>query len=875
MSDLVHRTITILFTDIVGSTRLWEEHPYEMESALARHDNLLRTSIEQYGGEVVKSTGDGYLAVFSDTWQGVSAALAAQRALTNEGWDGLIGRLAVRMGLNTGTAEQRAGDYYGTAVNRAARLANVAHGGQILISEPVYNLLRSALPDDVSFKDLGHHRLRDLSQMEHVFQLVAADLPAIFPALRTPNNETINLPVQLTPFIGRTKEIEALSILVTRPDVSLVTMTGPGGTGKTRLSIQAAETLAGHFPAGVTFVGLAPTKDPLLVPDAIAHELEVIEQPERSLIDSLSHYFAGKKALLILDNFEHLMAARPFVTELLAHAPQLKIVVTSRQILYLNGEHEYPVPPLHLPDPALSTSAGFLSSNESVALFVQRAQATAPNFTLKENNAPTVAAICMRLDGLPLAIELAAARVRLISPQQILDRLDNRLRFLTGGARDLPSRQRTLRGAIDWSYDLLREDERRLFTRLAVFTGGRSLEAVETVCGPGLDMDVLDGISSLLDKSLLVRGDGHAGESRYYMLGMIREYAAERLAIGGEAQQMQARHLAYFLNQAEEMEPCYRQHGQLLLLKRTAAELGNFRAAFNYAVENGRPGEAARLIAALDYYLRYRDRLVEGQRWFQKALQFQDQIPQQELARFLLGAGRLAWVNGAMEQCYKLFIDGLKAAQAANDRCVEAWLLVELSSSAFHIDGRELSLQRCEQGLAIFQELDDQPGIATAYNNLGEVARLSGNYDQARAMYETCLAACRETGEITRQIMQSHNLAYIAYRQRDFARARDLNISCLEQMVEIDWKHGSIDTLWNLAGPLTWLDQEEKAARLLGASAALLVEMGVVPHPSDIHELALYTADVRARLDENTFEALYAEGGAMTLQQAVDYALMA
>ena len=862
-----------MFTDIVGSTRLWEDLPHEMESTLARHDALLRTCIEQHGGEVVKSTGDGYMAIFRDAWQGVSAALAAQRALANERWDGKIGRLQVRMGLNTGTAEKRAGDYYGPAVNRAARLVSVANGGQILISETIHKLLRNALSADLVFKDLGYHRLRDLSQVEPVFQLVAADLPSIFPALRTPDSATTSLPVQLTPFIGRTHEIAAASTLVSRPDVSLVTLTGPGGTGKTRLSLQVAEALAGHFAAGVTFVALASTKDPALVPDAVARELEIIEQPEQSLVDSLCRYYASKEALLILDNFEHVMAARPFVTELLAQAPRLKIIVTSREILHLNGEHEHPVPPLLLPDPAQTATTILLSTNESVALFVQRAQAASANFTLHEDNARAVAAICVRLDGLPLAIELAAARVRLFSPQQILDRLDNRLRFLTGGARDLPSRQRTLRGAIDWSYNLLDEDERRLFARMVVFTGGRSLEALEAVCAPGLDMDVLDGVSSLLDKSLLVRGEGLAGESRFYMLETIREYATERLANSGEAQQVQTRHLAYFLAQGEEMETRYRQHGQLLLLEQTAAELGNLRAAFNYAVANGRIGEAARLIASIDYYLRYRDRLVEGQRWFQQVLHLQDQIPRPVLARFLLGAGRLAWVNGMLEQSHKFFLRGLKVAQAAGNRRVAAWLLVELSVCAFGIDGRDLSLQRCEQGLAVFRELDDRPGIATAYNNLGEVARLSGDYEQAREMYEACLVICRETGEITRQIMQSHNLAYIAYRQGDYTRARDLNISCLEQMVEIGWKHGSVDTLWNLAGPLTWLGQEEKAARLLGASTALLVEMGVVPHPSDIHELALYTADVRARLDETAFEALTAEGKAMTLQQAVDYAL--
>lgn len=875
MSEHPRRVVTILFTDIVGSTRLWEELPDKMATALARHDTLLTECIERNRGSVVKGTGDGFMAIFSQAQEGISSAVAAQHALDEESWDAEIGRLQVRMALHTGTVEEREHDYHGTAVNRAARLVSAGHGGQILLSETTYDLVWQELPPGLMLKDLGRHRLKDISQAENVFQLVTPNLTTIFPSLRTPQSNTTNLPVQLTPFIGRVRETNAVSELVTRPEVSLITLIGPGGTGKTRLALQVAQVMAGHFADGVTFVALAATKDPSLVPDAVARTIGVIEQPDHSLVDSVGRYFANKEALLVLDNFEQVLEAGSFITAMLATAPQLTILVTSRAVLHLRGEHEYPVPPLVVPDLNQSATTVDLSTNEAVSLFVERALATSPNFELTEENAKTVAAICVGLDGLPLAIELAAARVRIFSPQQILDRLDNRLHLLTGGALDLPSRQRTLRNAIDWSYNLLDEGEQQLFARLSVFTGGRSLEAIEAVCDPGIAIDTLYGTESLLNKSLLVRGEGPGGESRFFMLETIHEYAAERLVQSGEEEQIEDRHLEYFLSLAEEMEPGYRQHGQLELIERTEAELGNIRAAFNYAMQSDQFATAAKLIASIDYYLRYRDRLVEGQRWFQRLLGVMDKIPEAYQARFLLAAGRLAWVNGALEQSHHLLLRGLELAQALNDRRIEAWTLVELSAASFAIDGHSLNEKRAKSGLSIFQDLDDRVGIATAFNNLGEIARLAGDYDQAREMYESCLAACRETGEIIRQIMQSHNLGYIAYRQGDYERARDLNISCLEQMIEIGWRHGTVDTLWNLAGPLTWLGEEEKAVRLLGASAALLVEMGVAPHPSDIRELSLYTADARAQLDEAVFETLYAEGWAMTVEQAIDYALEA
>jgi non-specific serine/threonine protein kinase len=423
-----------------------------------------------------------------------------------------------------------------------------------------------------------------------------------------------NLPAQPTPFIGREREVADVQQLL--DTARLVTLTGPGGTGKTRLGLKVAESMAGNYTDGVTFVGLATISDPMLVPSTIAHELGVIEKPGQALGESLERYFSNRKALLMLDSFEHVLEVAPLVSDLIATAPQLTVLTTSREALHLSGEHEYPVPPLSVPDTEQGGSPSDLFAYESVALFVQRAQAASPSFRLTEENVPAVTHICARLDGLPLAIELAAARVKLFGPQGLLERLENRLGLLKGGARDLPARQRTLRDTIDWSYNLLDEDERQLFPRLAAFTGGRSLEAVEGVCGPGLSIDALDGLESLLNKSLLYQEEGPGGEPRFIMLETIHEYASERLVESGEEQGIRDRHLQYYLSMAEEMEPCYRRHGQLLLLERTEAELGNLRAALDWAMEKRKIEAAARLISSLDYFLYYMDRFVEGYRWF-------------------------------------------------------------------------------------------------------------------------------------------------------------------------------------------------------------------------------------------------------------------
>jgi predicted ATPase/class 3 adenylate cyclase len=483
-------TVTFLFTDIEGSTRLWAQHPDGMRVALARHDTLLREAIEAHGGAVFKTIGDAFCAAFTTAADAVAAIVEAQRALAHESWE-TTGSLRVRAALHTGAAAQRDADYFGHTLSRVARLRDAGHGGQTLLSLATAELVRDHLPPNLELRDLGQHRLKDLTRPERIFQLVIPDLPADFPSLRALDPRRANLPVQPTDFIGREREVAEVCGLLRRDGVRLVTLTGPGGTGKTRLGIQVAAELLDEFSDGVAFVALAPISDPALAASAIAQALEVKESGGTPLIESLKAYLREKQLLLVLDNFEQIADAAPLVAELLAAATQLTVLVTSRERLHLSGEHEYAVPPLGLPpttDDRRPTTGRWrpnlhtITQYEAVRLFIERAQAARADFAVTNDNAPAVAEICYRLDGLPLAIELAAARVKLFPPQALLTRLDNRLKLLTGGARDLPARQQTIRNTIDWSYNLLDAGEQTLFARLGVFVGGCTLEAAEAVC---------------------------------------------------------------------------------------------------------------------------------------------------------------------------------------------------------------------------------------------------------------------------------------------------------------------------------------------------------------------------------------------------------
>jgi predicted ATPase/class 3 adenylate cyclase len=514
-------TLTFLFTDIEGSTRLWEHDAPAMQAALARHDELLKLAIEERGGYVFKTVGDAFCAVFPTASDALEAALEIQRRLLSSEWE-QSEPLRVRMALHTGAAEERDGDYFGPPVNRVARLLSAAHGGQVLLSLPTQELVRDQLLVGTTLRDLGEHRLKDLFRPERVFQLSAPELPSEFPPLRTLEAYRNNLPLQPTPLIGRENEVSEVCDLLGGEATRLLTLTGPGGIGKTRVALQAAADLLEDFTDGAFFVPLATLTEAELFFSAVAETLGVKETAEQPLDETLKDYLSERRLLLLLDNFEQVLEAAPSVTELLAGAPGLKVLATSRAPLGLYGEHEFPVPPLSMPDLKRPPLLERLTHYEAVRLFLERAQAVKPDFKVTNESAPAVAEICVRLDGLPLAIELAAARIKMLPPKAMLQRLGSRLKLLTGGAHDLPERQRTLRATIEWSHALLDEGEQLLFGRLAVFSGGRTLEAIEAICDAegDLPVDAFDGVSSLLDKSLIRQEEGPGGEPRAcYELG--------------------------------------------------------------------------------------------------------------------------------------------------------------------------------------------------------------------------------------------------------------------------------------------------------------------------------------------------------------------
>ena len=525
MPDLPSGTVTFLFTDIEGSTALWERDQAVMILLVERHHTLLRTAIETHHGVLFKRVGDAVQAAFLTAPDAVAAALDAQRSLVAETWSEIERPLAVRMAVHTASAEPHDRDYLAPGLNRLARLVSAAHGGQVLVTLVTQSLALDALPLRASLRDLGEHPLRDLSQPQRVFQLLHPDLPADFPPIRTLATHPNNLPVQLTTFLGRDDQVDHVVDLLSQDDVRLLTITGPGGVGKTRVALQAAADLLEDFPDGVWFVDLSALDDVALVPLAIASMLGVRDEGS-GLTERLAGVLGEKRLLLVLDNFERVLEAAPLVTSLLARAPGVKVLVTSRASLRTYGEHEYPLSPFLLPDPAHLPPFERVLQFDAVRLFVERAQAVKPDFTVTAANASAVTEICHRLDGLPLAIELAAALVRLLSPHALLMRLEKRLPLLTRGARDVPARQRTMRDAIAWSHDLLTQEEQTLLQHLAVFPGGCTLEAAEAVAGPDATLDVFDGIASLVDKSLL-RQEEAEGEPRFRMLEMVREFGLE------------------------------------------------------------------------------------------------------------------------------------------------------------------------------------------------------------------------------------------------------------------------------------------------------------------------------------------------------------
>jgi predicted ATPase/class 3 adenylate cyclase len=642
MRDLPSGIVTFLFTDIQGSTGLLQELGDGYDLIQDRHAAIMRGAIAEGGGVAIRTEDDSFFAVFPDPVGAVHAAVAAQRAFFAEEWS--HGEpLRVRMGLHTGEGRLGGDNYLGIDVNRAARIAAAAHGGQVVMSNATRALVDRDLPPGVTLRDLGEHRLKDLVLPEHLHDLAVEGLPAEFPPLRSLDARLTTFPLQLSSFVGRDHEVEAVTALV--HDHRLVTLTGPGGTGKTRLGLEVARRMLPEFPDGAVFVDLSPIADPTLVPSAVAQALGLQEQAEKSPVESARAYLRELRILLVIDNFEHVLESTPVVEEVLGAGEGVYVLVTSRIALRLYGEEEFAVPTMELPDPTRLPDIAGLSRYEAVALFIERARSARRDFSVTQENAPAVAEICVRLDGLPLAIELAAVRVRVLSPGAILARLGHRLPLLTGGSRNLPERQRTLRGAIAWSHDLLEEPQRRLFAALSVFAGGATLDAAEAVANPNgeLGMDTLDGVAFLADQSLLRRTEGPGEEVRLGMLETVREFAAERLA-ETNADEITRRHAEYFLKLSVEGKPHFTGADAVEWLDRFQREHDNVRTALRWAIDHAEVETALRLVGSLWRFWFQRGHLIEGYRWAREAVALSgvEALPG-ALAAAELAAGGLAY----------------------------------------------------------------------------------------------------------------------------------------------------------------------------------------------------------------------------------------
>jgi len=760
--------VTFLFTDIEGSTRLADRLGGAWGAVLERHDAILREAVTTHDGVVVSTAGDSVFAAFPVPERALAAATAAQRALADAPWpEG--NPVRVRMGLHTGVAEVAGANYAGLEVHRAARIADAAHGGQLIISETTRALIASALSPGVAVRDLGAHRLKDLTLPERLFQVSIDGLPAEFPPLRTRGRRLMVLPTRTTSFIGRAADIERIGALLER--APLVTLTGPGGTGKTSIAVEVAARTGTAYADGAVFVGLAALRDPALVAPAIARALELPEEPGRPPEDVVLARLADAQLLLVLDNLEQLPDAGPLVAKLAAAGPGVRVLATSRAPLRIGSEAEYRLGPLALPAAVPGADPAWRGAGDAVQLFVERARRVDPAFTLTAENVDAVAEICATVDGLPLAIELAAARLRVLTPEAIRLRLDQALRLLTGGARDAPERQQTLRATIDWSHELLDAPTATLFRRQAVFRGGWTLAAAEAVTDTP---DALDGLETLVNQSLVIRDDADGAEPRFRMLETIWEYALDRLASSGELTGQRDAHLAWYRGLAErEGAALEREHD-------------NLRAALGWSLEAD-PESGLRIANRLARFWLAHDDVREGETWFVRLLgapggtpatraralaelaglrYWQERYPEAEVDyRAALAAYRavgdavgaddvlysLGWVaaaNADWPAAQAIFAEVLGECRVRDDRHRTGLALQALGMAQHGGGDQPAARATIEEAVAVLREVGDTYGLANALYDLGRILRALGEPDAARVYLLEALELHAESGHV-------------------------------------------------------------------------------------------------------------------------------
>ena len=919
-TNLPTGTVTFLFTDIEGSTKLAQEHPDEMPFLLARHNEILNESIAAHHGFTFRIVGDSFSASFHTASDALNAALDAQRKLQNESWS--PAPIKVRIGINTGTAQLKddphgQGAFYEGYATLALtqRIMSVGHGGQILLSQSTYDLAKSKLDGKTELRDMGERRLKDIAKPEHLYQVVAADLLSDFPSITTLETSNHNLPLQLTSFIGRERELtEARKLL---SSTRLLTFTGPGGTGKSRISLQVAAEQLSEFKDGVWLTELAPLIDPTYIISTIASTFNLREIQAVPLIDTVTDYLRGKKILLILDNCEHLIqACARIANQLLHNCPNLKIISSSREALGIDGETVYRVPSLSLP-PAPGDSSKDWMEYESIRLFIERAVQANSQFMLTKDNTPSVTQICERLDGIPLAIELAAARVKLFTPQQIAERLDDRFKLLTGGSRTALPRQQTLRALIDWSYLTLNEIEQNVLRRLAVFSGGWTFEGAESVAG---EVEAMDGLSGLVNKSL-VHVEEKEGESHYHYLETIRQYAMEKLLESGDEVKARERHLAHFLELSRRAEGHFKTPQRLAWMNRLESEHDNIRAALGWALESD-PKSALQMVCLLSTFWMSNNYLTEGCSWCQAAIMRleassldRDKIDPTRARAYLvlaiLSVNRgehhagliaakqsvalarglddksilvqaLAFVgfSSAFLGNVALAFDSLHEAEDICRKLGYREELAEVLQAMAYVTMEVHGSQAAEQLEAYMQEslilsqgsMDPEAAVRTE-GLLARMALFRGDLVDARKHADLMLDRHREMGDQLAVTGHQSAMAHAARQLGNFEEALALYRETIQGWQEIGHRGAVAHQLECFAFIAKAQEEGERAVALMSA-AELLRRVSNSPRtPQESMEYDRELAGLRAGMDEKTFELLWAEGQSIDMDQAIEFAL--
>jgi len=879
MPDLPTGTLTFLFTDIEGSTKLLRRLEHRYREVIGRHHGILREAIAGGGGIEVDREGDAFFAVFRSSTDALGAAVHAQRSLASVDWpDGQAVR--VRMGLHTGEAVLVGDQYMGIDIHLAARIAAAGHGGEVVISENTKDLVEESLPDGVALRDLGRHRLKDIERPIHLWDLVIDGLPSAFPEIKTLEARPTNLPPQRTSFIGREREVADVTALLA--GARLVTLLGPGGTGKTRLALRVASDHLDRFPDGVFFVDLAPITDPGLVPAVVAEAMVIRDEPGRDLVETLSDHLRDRHVLLVMDNAERVIGSGGTVSQLLDAAPRLTVLATSRVPFRISGERTFSVPPLPVPATVGIGAPADLEGSDAARLFTERAAAARPGFRLTANDAPTIAGIIARLEGLPLAIELAASRLNVLSPEDLLERLGDRLSLLSGGARDAPERHRTLRGTIEWSHDMLSSTEQRLLGRLSVFSGGWTLASAEIVCGRGLDADVLDGLGVLVDSSMVRRGGSVDGELRFDMLDTIREFAAERLAISGEAQEMRRRHADHVRGVAEDLAPWffYRWAAGAELgasARRLDRESDNVRAALESSLSEGHAATGLRLGVAMSWYWQHRGHLAEARSVLGRLVAIPlDDMEASLRARALLALGDIELWLGDAEQTVSAYEEARGIAADLSDPVLLAVSLLGLADVAGMFEGdfgrgHEIlteSLASAERAGNVTLTAEIRARAAASRFDAG----LSDPAD-ARGDIEEAIQVHRRAGADHLVALNLNRLAYLELMIGDLDASDDHYRQALALVAAAENVIGTAVVLRFFAIAASKKEQHDRAARLIGVSERIQEEVGGGGWGEMMGVFGDAEGAARRVLGDPAFERIRAEGYAMDPQAAVAYAL--